>query len=151
MPGPDVEDYLKQGMYGSKVTKPDERRKFLGTLRERVIIALTREQVKEDEIYKEVEDAVKNHPKAKLLLNGNLDYSYLSKYTKLSNEHQVEYTIVSNKEYDSEFGLVLADEKAIDKEDIFVTKREEAHEKNSDKEPKNKKGILSILDNVFKK
>ena len=57
-----VEDYLKQGMYGPKETNPDERRKYLGTLRERIEMALTKAQVMEEEIYKEVELALKNHP-----------------------------------------------------------------------------------------
>lgn len=151
MPGPDIDEYLKQGMYGPKVTKPDERRKFLGTLRERVIIALTREQVKEDEIYKEVIDAVKNHPKAKLLLNGNLDYSFLSKYTKLSNEYHVEYTIVTNKEHDSEIGLVFAADTAVDKEQIFVTEKEMPVDNQTENESQDKKGISSIFGNLFKK
>ena len=56
-----VEDYLKQGMYGPKETNPDERRKYLGTLSERIEMALTKAQVMEEEIYKEVELEMKNH------------------------------------------------------------------------------------------
>ncbi len=50
----DVEDYLTQGIHGAKETNPDERRKFLGTLRERVEIALIQGQVMEESIYLEV-------------------------------------------------------------------------------------------------
>ncbi|WP_316252510.1 DUF1694 domain-containing protein [Bacillus aquiflavi] len=44
---PTVDDYLQKGIYGQKEIKPDERRKFLGTLRERVIVALKQSQVRE--------------------------------------------------------------------------------------------------------
>ena len=47
-----VEDYLKQGMYGPKETNPDERRKYLGTLRERIEMALTKAQVMEKRFIK---------------------------------------------------------------------------------------------------
>ncbi|MEK5037091.1 DUF1694 domain-containing protein [Sporosarcina sp. FSL K6-3457] len=36
-----VDDYLQRGFYGAKEMKPAECRKFLGTIRERIIIALT--------------------------------------------------------------------------------------------------------------
>lgn len=42
-----VDDYLQQGIYGPKVTNPDERRQFLGTLRERIEVALNQGQVME--------------------------------------------------------------------------------------------------------
>ncbi|SID83289.1 Uncharacterized conserved protein [Mycobacteroides abscessus subsp. abscessus] len=50
-----VDDYVKQGMYGQKQTKPDERRKFLGTIRERIVIALTQPQVRREGTHREVE------------------------------------------------------------------------------------------------
>ena len=36
----DLDEYLKQGMYGTKETNPDERRQFLGTIRERIEVRL---------------------------------------------------------------------------------------------------------------
>ncbi|MDZ5473605.1 YueI family protein [Bacillus sp. 31A1R] len=118
---PDIDDYLQQGIHGQKETKPDERRKFLGTIRERVVIALTQPQVRKEGVFKEVEEALKANPKAHLYLNGNISYEYLSKYTKLCNQYGVEYTLVTNKDYNSELGLVLAHDYAIDKEDIYIS------------------------------
>lgn len=147
MQGPNLDDYLNQGVYGQKETKPEERRKFLGTLRERVIIALSQSQVREEGIYKEVQDALKKNPNAQLLLNGHMNYSYLSKYTKLSDQYKVEYTMVTNNDHISEIGLVLAHNDAINKENIYVTKKEEA---SSEKESSDEKGIFSIFNNIFK-
>lgn len=147
MPGPNLDDYLQQGMYGQKEIKPDERRKFLGTLRERVVIALTQAQVREENIFTEVEEPLKSNRDATLLLNGNIDYAHLSKYIKLASKYKAEYTIVTNKEHNSEIGLVLAQEHAVDKEDIYVT-----HKKIEYVESKNeKKGILGAFTKIFKK
>lgn len=142
-----MEDYLQQGIHGQKEINPDERRKFLGTLRERVVIALTQVQVREDGVYKEVEDALKGNPEASLLLNGNMDYTYLSKYTKLSSKYKVTSTIVTNKEYNSDLGLVLAQDYAIDKEEIFIKDKKVEY---TEKKETNKQGLFSAFAKMFK-
>jgi uncharacterized protein YueI len=120
---PTVEEVLKQGIYGAMETKPEERRKFLGTLRERIIVALYKNQVREKKIYPQIEQCMKEKPLAHLFLNGNMNYNELSKYVKLANKYKIKHTIVTNKEHETEIGLVLAMEYAIDKEEIFITKK----------------------------
>jgi uncharacterized protein YueI len=137
---PNVEEVLQQGILGPLETKPDERRKFLGTLRERIIVSLMKSQVAEADIYPQVEQEVKKNPQANLFLNGNMDYSALSKYVKLAAKHNLEHTIVTNKEHDTEIGLVLAMDHAIDKEEIYITKKE-----FNLPEPPKSKGLFSKL------
>ncbi|PWW20574.1 uncharacterized protein YueI [Cytobacillus oceanisediminis] len=141
-----IDDYLQQGIHGQKQTKPDERRKFLGTLRERIVIALKQPQVREDGIYPQVDEALKTNSQAHLYLNGNMSYSYLSKYIKLASKYKVEYTIVTNKEHNSEIGLVLAHDYAIDKPDIYVERKTV---KAEPKKASGKKG--GILAKIFKR
>ncbi|MCE4049948.1 MULTISPECIES: YueI family protein [Bacillaceae] len=142
MTNPNLDDYLQQGMYGTKETKPEERRQFLGTIRERIVLALRQSQVREPDVYKEAEEAIKGNKGAKLYLNGHLDYSYLSKYLKIANQQNMEYTIVTNNDYNSDIGLLIAYDHAVDKEDIYVT--ENSAEKKAD-EPKEKKGFFAKL------
>ena len=142
-----MDDYLLQGIHGVKETKPDERRKFLTALRERVIIALTTEQVMEKEVFPQVELLMKEHTSAHLFLNGHLDYSYLSKYMTIARNVKLEYTIVTNKDYQSELGLVLAAETAIDKEEIFIGQKKEISKPIQQQE---EKGLLSTIKNIFK-
>jgi uncharacterized protein YueI len=137
---PSVEEVLQQGILGPLETKPDERRKFLGTLRERIIVSLKKSQVIEADIYPQIEQEMKKNPQANLFLNGNIDYSALSKYVKLAAKHNLEHTIVTNKEHDSEIGLVLAMDHAIDKKEIYITKKE-IHLP----EPAKKKSLFSKL------
>jgi uncharacterized protein YueI len=135
-----VEEVLQQGIHGPLETKPDERRKFLGTLRERIILALKKSQVAEATIYPQVENEMKKNPQVNLLLNGNMDYAVLSKYVKLAAKHNIEHKIVTNKEHDTEVGLLLAMDEAIDKEDIYITKKE-----ISQPEPPKSKGLFAKL------
>ncbi|MDR7078385.1 uncharacterized protein YueI [Neobacillus niacini] len=140
MKKPNVEEVLQQGILGPLETKPDERRKFLGTLRERIIVSLKKSQVAEADIYPQVEQEMKKNPQANLFLNGNMDYSTLSKYVKLAAKHNLEHTIVTNKEHDTVIGLVLAMDHAIDKEEIYITKKE-----FNLPEPPKSKGLFSKL------
>jgi uncharacterized protein YueI len=148
--GENIDEYLQQGMYGQKQTKPDERRKFLGSLRERAVIALKQNQVREGKVYPEVEDSLRKHPKAKLLLNGNMKYSYLSKYIGLATEYNVSFTIVTNKEHDTEIGLLLAYDYAIDKEEIYI-KKTKAYQTSAFPKQKKKKSLFSKIKNKLLK
>ncbi|MBB4825521.1 uncharacterized protein YueI [Sporosarcina luteola] len=141
-----IDDYIQQGMYGNKEIKRSERKKFLGTFRERIVIALTLGQVRERGIYKEVEAAIKENKSAHLYLNGNIHYEVLSKYTKIASENDVLYTIVTNLESETDIGLVLAYNYAIDKEEIYI-EREIPIPKT---EEKSKKGLSGILAKLFK-
>jgi len=147
-----VDDYLMQGIYGKKEINPEERKRFLGTIRERIVLALTEKQIYESVIYSEVEREMLQHPNTKLLLNGKIPYDYLKKYIKIANKNNISFTIVENKEYDTDIGLVLAYEQlAIDKDEIFVQKpNNQTKEINNSIEGKKKtassvKGFLKKL------
>jgi uncharacterized protein YueI len=147
MSGSKVDEYLQQGIHGAKQTKPDERRRFLTTIRERVVIALTQAQVMKKGVEPEVAKLMDENLKAHLFLNGNIPYSYLSKYIKEAEKRDIEFTIVTNKEYDSELGLVLAYDYAIDKEDIYLSKKPTVTPVQTEE----KKGFFSGLGKWFKK
>ncbi len=138
MKKPNVEEVLQQGITGPLETKPEERRKYLGTLRERIVIALKKDQVAEEEVYPQVEQNMKVYPKAHLFLNGTMPYEQLSKYVKMAAKNNIDHTIVTNKERDTDIGLVLAMDYAIDKEEILITKK-------ALKEPEEEKGFFAKL------
>lgn len=136
-----VDDYLQRGIHGAKETKPAERRKFLGTIRERIVIALTQAQVREYGVYKQVEEALKENREARLYLNGHMNYGELSKYAKIATKYNVPFTIVTNKNHKSKIGLVLAYDYAIDKEEIYV-KEETSIAKPQKRANKGRSGIF---------
>lgn len=146
--GKDIEDYLTEGMVGPLETKPDERRKYLGTIRERVIVALTHGQVREKGPYiDELKKIMKEHSKAKMFLNGNIEYRSLSPYVKLATKLNMPYTITMNGDYNSDLGLVLAYDHAIDKENIMLTIENQSEEDDDDEQEES--GIKKFLDKLF--
>lgn len=139
MKKPTVDEVLQQGIYGAKEIKPEERREFLGTLRERVIAVLKKNQVQEQEVYPQILELIQKNTGAHMLLNGSLPYRYLSKYVKIAKKTKASYTIVTNKEHDTENGLVLALDYAIDQEKIILEKL------SLQPEPKEKPSFFSKL------
>lgn len=154
MSKPTAEDYIKQGIYGPKELRPDEKRLFLGTFRERVVIALTQHQVKRDEVVPEVDQLIKQNKEAQLLLNGHIDYSFLSKYVQRANEHGTSYMMVTNKDYNSKYGLVLANDHAIHKENIHLQEEDRSTnstEKGNMETGQHNKPAESFLKRLFKR
>jgi uncharacterized protein YueI len=122
--GKNVDDILQQGIYGKKEINPEERKQFLGTLRERIVAVLLQAQVREKERYPELIDLMKKHSKARLYLNGAINISDLKKYIDAAETLDLPYKIVINNEYDTEIGLILAYDYAIDQEMIYLKKQE---------------------------
>ncbi|AIS60380.1 YueI family protein [Listeria ivanovii] len=137
-----IDDYLEKGMYGAKEINPAEKKKYLGTYRERVLVALTKEEVLSQQLLSELEKAILESPDSKLLLNGLLHYNSMRPYIKLAEKCKHEFSIVSRLEGETEFYLVLACQKAINKEDIHLYK--EASPVETEEEP------VSLLEKVRK-
>lgn len=147
MRNPSLEDYLEKGLYGEKQIKPAEKKKFLGTFRERIVVALTTSQVMEKDVYPEVEQFIKKNPEATLLVNGDLNYSAISKYIQIAKSNGISFSIVTNHTSATNIGLVLAHDYAIDKENIFIQKTKIIQNDSQ----KKKEGLWSSLKGKLKK
>lgn len=115
-----VDFYLQQGIFGHAETKPDERRMFLGSLRERALLALTKGQVSRNKPYQEVEQVLKSNRQASLLLNGELSYASYSQYVKMANAAGCSFKVVNHHEAHSPFGLVIEMPSAVNQEHIYL-------------------------------
>lgn len=146
MQGPNLDDYINKGVYGEKEIKKEEKIRFLGTFRERIIAVLTNAQVRESGVYKEIEELMKKHKEAKLLLNGEINYNDLSKYIKMANKHKIPFSIYDHQEYTTDIGLVLAFDYAIDKKDIFIKRKKDYKLMEKKEKPKWKR----IMKKLFK-
>ena len=143
-----VDDILQEGIHGPKELNPAERKEFLGTLRERVVVTLTQGQVFQKEIPTGFIDILKNNKEAQLYLNGHISYSHLSKFVKAADQFGVKFKIVTNKDFNSPHGLVLAYDYAIDKETITL---DEQAQETKQESPKQQKGLLASIKQLFMK
>ncbi|WP_099222303.1 YueI family protein [Listeria costaricensis] len=115
-----IEDYLEHGMYGNLEVNPAEQKKYLGTFRERVIVAMTREEVLGKKLLPSLEEKIKAHPQAKMLLNGELGYPNLRPYITLAETYKLPFSIVSRETGDTDIYLVLASQSEVNQNDIHL-------------------------------
>src|SRR5690625_4944379 len=142
----DVNDYLTEGMYGVRLPKEAERQRFLGTLRERVVIALTIGQVMTDSGISNLEEAMKEHSEdTQLLINGSVSHRFLTGEKALANQYNIPYTVISNEDVETDIGAVLTYNYAINKENIFI--EEESVEEQT--EPKKHDSFITMLKKWF--
>ncbi|GIO23270.1 YueI family protein [Oceanobacillus sp. J11TS1] len=147
-----VDDYLQEGMYGSRLPKERERKKYLGTLRERIAFVLTVGEVMANKGLPELESQLKQHPKAELLMNGNIPYRFLKEEKALADRYSISHTTISSQENDTEIGVVLTYSYAVDIEHISLQDIEDtsAREKEEEKADTTSKGLVSKLKKLFR-
>lgn len=143
----DIDDYLNEGIYGTKETKASERKEYLGTLRERTILALTEGEVVQQKGLKQLENAMKSYPDACLRFSGEVTMRFFKPYKTLATSYRIPYTSVTNQGVDVDIALVLHVDHAIDKTDIFLHEKEKTTEKTN----KSEHSFTSVLKNIFKR
>lgn len=151
-----LEKTAQYAVSGAPELKPDEKRKWLGEFRERVILGLTKEQVFEDEAIKYVEKALKDKMADILIINQKIPMSIVSEYMRLTKKTGCEFKTVST-DSKTAMGLVVVSRQAVERENVEISINkyiEECIEKCNEKDKTNKKQSLSIwrkIGKIFKK
>ena len=82
----ELQNHMNKGMYGTPQINPDERRKYLGTFRERVDVVITFEELNNPESLLDLSQEMSIHPDFRLIINGQVDACLL--YTSPSPRDQ---------------------------------------------------------------
>lgn len=94
----DVNDRLKQEIYGQPKIKPDEQRRYMGTFRERVWLTISITEIKQQDWMTIFKETLQKHPDSLVIINGNIDDRYTSKYLTAANQLNVDFTIKTGAE-----------------------------------------------------
>lgn len=141
-----IDDYLQEGIYGANQIKPDERRLFLGSLRERTAFVLTQDQVNKQQGIQAFDEAITKHPDAAILFNSQHSLNTLSPYRRIALKHEKNYTIIDEESNQHAYGVVVAYNHAVDITDIFFK------EVTPDKDAKiDKKAKPTFIEKLFRK
>lgn len=95
----DMQQHLNNSIYGPPQTNPDERRHYLGSLRERVAIRVKNQDVERPEALTQVTAALTKYAGQagyKLLLNGKLDPDMTAPYMKVASAYNLPFTLVND-------------------------------------------------------
>ena len=111
-----------------------EKNLFLGEYKERVIKALTFEEIKEKGIYYEIEKALEDKDVDKMVISRHADFNDIKKYIEIAKQKRVPYKMIDNLAYVGQIAHVVVAKDAIVHEagdEIVVTsKLEKCHLKH---------------------
>lgn len=116
----ELEEIIAKGIQGDPELKKDERRKHLGELRERILKALTFEEIAEPGTYPEIREAIKDKRAKKIVISQRANLDEAREYIQLARQNGLQFTMVDNPEYTGNIGLVVVSDQAVDVENIMV-------------------------------
>lgn len=121
----DVQDYLEKGMYGAPQIKPDEKRKYLGTFRERIYLSMTLAEMSKANNLAYFKEELTKNPNHQVLINAALAPHLQNTYMVASQKANCSFKIVDteNQTQPEAIGLVYAGEEAVDIDPISVTEK----------------------------
>ena len=90
-----------------------ERNNYLGEYKERVIVALTKSELSEKNIYPEVKKAVMKKIASQMIISRDTDLSKIKKYIRLSQEMKLPCKMVDGLSYVGDIGLVVVSKEAL--------------------------------------
>ena len=103
-----------------------EKNLFLGEYKERIIKALTFEEIKEKGIYYEIEEALENKDVAKMVISRHADFDDIKKYIEIAKKKKIPYKMIDNLVCSGQIALVVVAKDAITHEagdEIVVTSK----------------------------
>lgn len=99
-----------------------EKNNYLGEFKERVICALSKDEVEEKFIYPEVEKAMRKKIATKMIISRDINLAKMKKYLNLAKENNLNFKIVDGLLYSGDIGLVIAANESLKnkKENVLI-------------------------------
>lgn len=145
-----VEDRLKQGIYGQRKINPDEQRHYLGTFRERVFVTISCAEIKKHSWIDQLNQEFQKHPGATLFINNNLDHDLVHPYMLAATKANVHFTLKSDPEFHTtpdKLAIVYAASDAVYQSPVDIAKRypSATKQQKSAAQPKKKHGLFGFF------
>lgn len=94
----DLQERVEQAAQGIPQTKPDERRRFLGSLRERSYLRMDNTEVQDEQLTALFLKHIEDYRPYTVLVNAHLpNQDFLMKIEAACSKHDVPFTLVNNE------------------------------------------------------
>lgn len=122
----DINERIQQDQHGGhSQINPDEQRRYLGTFRERVIVAIKASQLNSTQIQTQFETALKSHSIGKVLINQQLAQDNFTTYVAIATRTKHPFTLLSHTDdsskEDDPIAVLLAADTAINIDHIYLS------------------------------
>lgn len=151
-----LNDRLEKSAAGvSPQTKPDERRKFLGSLRERTYLRMTVAQTQNPTLQKIFLDHLNDYQPYNILINGKISQSkFVSTVMKECSKRNIKFTLVNDQTAIDEpdaTGILVVAKTAINRYRIAINQVYAPTIKSADQLPTPSQKRHSFFSNLFRK
>ncbi len=120
-----LQQTLSAGLHGPPQLKKEERKQHLGRFRERIIKALTLDQVEEKGVYPEIRESIQDPRAAEVVISKRAHLSKARDYILLARRHRLDFTTVESSEFEGDLGLIVVAREAVEEEEIMIPTPEE--------------------------
>lgn len=155
-----VNDRLEQSsMGGNPKINPDEQRKYLGTFRERVSLAIKIADLHNtNAVTLALKDEFKSHNNYQLIINGNVEHSLIAPFIKMASQNNIKFVIKTDSFYktgEGNYGVVYANNTSINVNPVDFTNKYPQYQMANNREStksthKTQSSILNRIKNIFK-
>ncbi|KOY79344.1 YueI family protein [Apilactobacillus kunkeei] len=155
----DVSSRLEQSsMGGTPKVNPDEQRRYLGTFRERVSLAIQIKDLSNPNAVKALQKEFDNNNSYQLIINGNLDHDVVSPFIRLASQNNIKFVIKTDSFYRTEpdnYGVVYANSQSInvnlvDFEEKYNQQDATTDSSNDSEDKQTNQSFFGKLKNIFK-
>jgi len=109
----ELEKKVLEGVYGEPELKKEEKNRYLGQFKERVIDYLTDDEINKEESYNKIEEAVKSPQADKVIINRDVDMNYAQSYIKLARNNDLKFKRIDSPDLKGDIVLVVASDRAL--------------------------------------
>lgn len=148
----DVNERLTNAMHGTPQTLPDQRRHYLGSLRERVVLAIKIKELQDERTLRLFKQHLQDYDGKTALVNGKVTRQLISPYMQTLAQANFPFTLVNKPEtpYDAEaIALLIVADKAVDQKEIDILKQFAQPATKPYTPPKKEKGKKGLLHDLF--
>ncbi|MBB6216351.1 uncharacterized protein YueI [Anaerosolibacter carboniphilus] len=115
-----LERYIDFALYGTPEIKADEKRNWLGEFRERVVLALTDEQIQRDDALQLVEEKMKDRRIDALIVKGQVNQEIAGKLMTICQRTGKDYRSVNRPDSKGDVAMVLVSDEAVNEEEVIL-------------------------------
>ena len=124
-----LEKTAREGAFGSKEIKKEEKNRFLGEFEERVIAYLTEKQLQEKALYPELQEALENKEADKVIIRGDIAKNDISDYIKWARKAGLRFNRKNSPEFRGNVALAVVGKDAVSHQIGKIPDREEKLQK----------------------
>lgn len=115
----ELEKTITMGLHGAPELRPEEKRRYLGSFRERVLQAVTFDQLRTREGIKAMTDALKDPRAVELLIHEQARGTAMPLIVE-ARRRGVDFTIVSNPDFVGNIAAALVAADAVDAAELYA-------------------------------